>query len=515
MASVAAPRSQNAISESADASTESINFDEFTTPPVWEAAGPISINGGVVEGITNRPVSGALQAIAMHPADPDTLLVGAVNGGIWRTTNARDASVSWTPTSDFEASLSISSIAYSPVAPHNVVFAGIGAFSSFGHIAGPAFGLLRSTTGGTANSWDHLASGVWRETSVSKVLPLTHLNRNTLLVATTDPKGGSTAEGDEDLGLYVTTNALAARPDFVRVSADKGDANPPANLLPFGAVTDVVVDPIDLLPVPDTDPGTTTVYAAVRQKGVYMATMTAGSISGGAVFSDWTHLSDGMITGAFPEDNVGRTLLAAHNSAESGNEVVLYAAVARHSPPEADAPPPAALHNIFRVELSGDGPFAWNELDAPTTTEPGSPPKVVGIHGGGQAERHFSFLAHPTDANTIYIGGDAQPKVSGFRNDTGCRAFSGRLFVGTGADVSNANWTPITCKFANSTSPHADSRGMIFDDNGTTDVSDDTVIQIDDGGIYRLNNPATKFSETSEGATETRNTHWVSYRHGP
>src|SRR4029077_12769911 len=42
--------------------------------------------------------------------------------------------------------------------------------------------------------------------------------------------------------------------------------------------------------------------------------------------------------------------------------------------------------------------------------------------------------------------------------------------------------TPPTVIGANNTSPHADSRNLIFDFNGN-------LLDADDGGIYRLSNP--------------------------
>src|SRR4051794_22175273 len=79
-----------------------------------------------VEGITSPegpiPESGAIQAIAVQTAD--TVYVGTVNGGVWKTTNATDASPTWIPLTDSQLpALSINSLAISPLDP-NVIFAG-------------------------------------------------------------------------------------------------------------------------------------------------------------------------------------------------------------------------------------------------------------------------------------------------------------------------------------------------------------------------------------------------------
>lgn len=53
--------------------------------------GPTYVTGGQVEGISLAPdyrVSGAIQRIAVDPANADRVWVGTVNGGVWGTTNA-------------------------------------------------------------------------------------------------------------------------------------------------------------------------------------------------------------------------------------------------------------------------------------------------------------------------------------------------------------------------------------------------------------------------------------------
>jgi len=58
----------------------------------------------------NGTVGGAVQAILLDPAlGSQTMFIGGVNGGIWRTTNG---GASWTPLTDKQASLSIGSLAH-------------------------------------------------------------------------------------------------------------------------------------------------------------------------------------------------------------------------------------------------------------------------------------------------------------------------------------------------------------------------------------------------------------------
>lgn len=69
--------------------------------------GPIGESIWIAEGaapawegdalVQNGEVAGAVQAVVAHPTDANILWVGAVNGGIWRTTNALATSINWTP----------------------------------------------------------------------------------------------------------------------------------------------------------------------------------------------------------------------------------------------------------------------------------------------------------------------------------------------------------------------------------------------------------------------------------
>jgi hypothetical protein len=55
----------------------------------WVSQGPIQTTGGQILGMDDqgKPVSGAIQAIAVDPRDPNVVYVASVNGGVWKTTN--------------------------------------------------------------------------------------------------------------------------------------------------------------------------------------------------------------------------------------------------------------------------------------------------------------------------------------------------------------------------------------------------------------------------------------------
>ena len=65
-------------------------------PLVWVGHGPGPNTQGQVENIIpDDEVVGAINAVAPHPANANIVYVGAVNGGIWKTTNAMAGSPTW------------------------------------------------------------------------------------------------------------------------------------------------------------------------------------------------------------------------------------------------------------------------------------------------------------------------------------------------------------------------------------------------------------------------------------
>jgi hypothetical protein len=126
-------------------------------PLQWTPHGPGPNTQGQVENITDGEVVGAIHAVAPHPASSDVVYVGAVNGGIWMTSNAMAATPTWTRMTDAQEWLSIGALEFDPTdATTKTLVAGTGRFSSF-RVGGALVGLLRTTDGGT--SWTPLDGG--------------------------------------------------------------------------------------------------------------------------------------------------------------------------------------------------------------------------------------------------------------------------------------------------------------------------------------------------------------------
>ena len=106
-----------------------------------EGPGPSTGPSAVIQGNDNPPngsAAGAIQAIAADPSRPGTIYAGAVNGGIWKTTNG---GTSWIPLIDQKASLSIASLTLDPTDPtHQTLVAGTGVTSNgaFASTSSPA-----------------------------------------------------------------------------------------------------------------------------------------------------------------------------------------------------------------------------------------------------------------------------------------------------------------------------------------------------------------------------------------
>jgi len=107
-----------------------------SSAPLWKTQGPYNIGGRI-------------NSIAHHPGNANTIYVGNVTGGIFKTT---DAGKSWAPVFDQNAYLSVGCLVIDPT-DTNVVYAGTGDpnISGYPWIGN---GIYRSKDAGT--TWEHL-----------------------------------------------------------------------------------------------------------------------------------------------------------------------------------------------------------------------------------------------------------------------------------------------------------------------------------------------------------------------
>ncbi|HEY6339728.1 MAG TPA: hypothetical protein VIW68_14645 [Candidatus Sulfotelmatobacter sp.] len=135
------------------------------TSDAWQPLGPMPLASDASGNGTQdyREVSGRATAVAIDPADPsgNTVFIGGAQGGVWQSTNAASStasSVTWTPLTDDQTTLSVGSIAIQPGNTNpatSVILVGTGeadnsADSYFG------LGILRSANGG--NTWTQIST---------------------------------------------------------------------------------------------------------------------------------------------------------------------------------------------------------------------------------------------------------------------------------------------------------------------------------------------------------------------
>jgi photosystem II stability/assembly factor-like uncharacterized protein len=235
---------------------------------MWKALGPVTIPDGQTDATAGQvsPVSGRLNAIATHPANPNIVYAGGAQGGVWKTTNALSGKPTWTPLTDHEASLAVGAIAIDPVNP-DIVYVGTGeANRSCDSYYGQ--GVLRSADGGL--TWTLLGNtgspfnnpGPFSGKSISKIL----IDPTTAGSTMSTTIWAATTIGVFDGG----TDPACQTPSGPNVglwrSSDSGQTwqlqNVPAGLGGAISVQDAALDPTN----------SNILYAAVRSTGVFKST---------------------------------------------------------------------------------------------------------------------------------------------------------------------------------------------------------------------------------------------------
>ncbi len=129
----------------------------------WTAMGPGPFKSnatGSQDAYDYGYVSGRVTTVVVDQADTtgNTVYVGTANGGIWKSTNAANATastVAWKALTDQQVSLAIGSLAIQP-GNRNLILAGTGE-ANFSGDSYYAQGFLRSTDGGS--TWSAITSG--------------------------------------------------------------------------------------------------------------------------------------------------------------------------------------------------------------------------------------------------------------------------------------------------------------------------------------------------------------------
>ena len=144
----------------------------------WTALGPQPITGGQIGNtLTNRPMSGRVASLAVHPTNNNRWLVGTAGGGLWET---KDGGVNFVALTDAAPSLAIGAIAYAPSNP-NVIYLGTGE-ATFSAVSFGGEGVLKSVDGGV--NWQQLATATFIKGTAFSSLHVDPANANILVAAT-------------------------------------------------------------------------------------------------------------------------------------------------------------------------------------------------------------------------------------------------------------------------------------------------------------------------------------------
>ena len=219
----------------------------------WIPLGPTPARDGQIENVVpDNQISGGIHVVLPHPTDADTLYLGTVNGGVWRTTNATATRPLWYPlTSGFPGS--IGALQFDPTDSSSMTLvAAYGQFSSY-FVGGPLNGLLRSIDGGA--TWNSLSDPLLDGNSLTGVAA-----RGSILVATASPQF---SYGSGGLFRSIDTGASWAQID--------GSAGLAAAIVGF---TDLVGDPA----------AASRLYTANRADAVYRSDDTG---------ANWVDISSG------------------------------------------------------------------------------------------------------------------------------------------------------------------------------------------------------------------------------
>jgi hypothetical protein len=391
----------------------------------WFNDGPRPAHNGQVENIPNRPVTGAVEALAPHPTDPNVLYAASVGGGIWRTSSATAASPTWTNQTPNLSVLAMGAIAFDPTdATNQTLVAGTGCFSSYGSCSG-LLGMLRTTDGG--NNWSVLDPGGPLATRSIRAV----IARGSVLLAATSS------------GLYRSTNTGSS---FTLLSGATGSG------LPAGHSSDLVGRPGALA----------TLYTVVitgSAPGVYRSLDTGAT---------WSKVSSSAVDADLSGANRARLAVGAPGQ--------VFVGIVRSG-------------RLFQVYRSSDGTSGWTALGVPLTTEEGGvqfgihPGQQGVVHFSIAADPTDTNIVYVGGDRQPYFGEGVPGSSSYFPNSIGANDFSGRLFRGNASLPPASRWAPLThAGTANNSSPHADSRDLEFDANGD-------LLECDDGGVFRRSSP--------------------------
>ncbi|HEX8097563.1 MAG TPA: hypothetical protein VF507_05985, partial [Pyrinomonadaceae bacterium] len=142
--------------------------------------------------------SGRINAIAVSPADPNIVLIGASTGGVWRST---DGGAHFTPVTDGQVDLAVGSIAFSRSNP-SIVYAGMGDMQGCCTYLGS--GVLKSTDGG--QTWAHVNNASLPEPAAIGTIQVDPNDPNRVYAALYRSLDNTAANSFPPGGVFISTD---------------------------------------------------------------------------------------------------------------------------------------------------------------------------------------------------------------------------------------------------------------------------------------------------------------------
>ncbi|HEY6191355.1 MAG TPA: SBBP repeat-containing protein [Bacteroidota bacterium] len=164
----------------------------------WQPIGPRSaIRNLSTDPAKTDTISGRMETVAIDPDNPQTVYIGAANGGVWKTTNG---GTTWIAKTDTQKSLSSGALALDPC-DYKTVYCGTGeaAYSADSYYGA---GLLKSTDGG--ETWTRFTSVLPTNSYFSRIIAGSSRDTNPPVITWNDTyKGIGTDGGNAPVGISV------------------------------------------------------------------------------------------------------------------------------------------------------------------------------------------------------------------------------------------------------------------------------------------------------------------------